>query len=133
MIKLEEFMVFEDEEGKSGIIIKNDSDSHCPWWKCYKQGTGGQIFNKNDEYFNKIKKLYKIKDDHYVHYYALKFMINGDLSKYDCIYNKDIAKEIEPLNIIINATINPESIKDIEKIIDELQEKLKNIKINLVV
>ena len=132
MKQLEEFMVFEDEDGKTGIIVKHDSDN-CPWWKCYKQGTGGQVFNENDGYFNKIIKLYKVNEDHYECYAALKYMLNGDLKKYDCVYDKSTEKEIEPLNIIINATVNPDSITDIEKIIDELQEKIKNLKINLTV
>jgi hypothetical protein len=44
---------------------------------------------------------------------------------------KEEEKKYEPINITINAVINSDSIKDVEKIINELQEKLSNLKINL--
>ena len=99
--ELEEFMVFVDKNGAMGVIIKNtytDSDTY-PWWKCYKDKTYGQVFNEQEKHYDNIDKLYKIKYNYYNEYfYALKFMNNGDLDSYNCVYeykeeiNDDISK-----------------------------------------
>lgn len=39
-------------------------------------------------------------------------------------------KRLEPLTVTINATINADSLNDINKVIDELQKKLSNLQIN---
>lgn len=37
----------------------------------------------------------------------------------------------EPVNITINVTLNQDSVTDVEKVIEELQRKLSNLKVNL--
>jgi hypothetical protein len=36
----------------------------------------------------------------------------------------------EPITLVMNVTINQDSINDVKKVINELQEKLQNLKIN---
>jgi len=133
--KLEEFMVFTDKDGAMGVIIKNthtDSDTY-PWWKCYKDKTYGQIFNEQEKHYDNIDKLYKIKYDYYNKYfYALKFMNDGDLDSYNCVYEyKEEIEEIQPLNITINITIN--NPKNVEEIANEIKAVLKNTNLQAIV
>lgn len=131
MKQLEEFMVFQDASGKTGVIIKG---CHYSWWKCFRE-FGGQVFDEKDNHFNEIVKLYKVKDvekQENIYFRALKFMFDGALNDWECVYDKETECENDSINIIINASVNPESIKDIEKVIQELQEKISNIKINMV-
>lgn len=117
--QLEEFMVFEDENHEMGVIIKCNPG----WWKCYRK-FGGHVFNElsNDKAYNSIIKLYKTKNDGYIHFGALKFMLDGDLSRYYCVYDKekdekeDENKVLEPVNVTINITVNnPNDIENICK------------------
>jgi len=45
--QIEEFMIFENKDGKMGVIIKTDNN-YYRWWKCYKDGKGGQVFIEDD-------------------------------------------------------------------------------------
>lgn len=124
--QLEEFMVFEDKNGKMGIILKNNSLNH-PWWKCYKDvNSGGQVFSEGSEFHNSIVKLYKVplEDKHSTHFRVLKFMVDGNLDYFECIYDENIQKEIEPVNIIINLTVNnPNNIDEfVKKLTKELEK-----------
>ena len=126
--KLEEFMVFEDKDGRMGVIIKNDSDEY-PWWKCYKDKTYGQVFNKQEKHYDNIFRLYKVKQYGYNEYFcALKFMNNGDLDSYNCVYEYkeevEETKEIQPVNITINLTVN--NPKNTEEIMNEIKKVLEN-------
>ena len=128
--ELEEFMVFVDKNGAMGVIIKNtytDSDTY-PWWKCYKDKTYGQVFNEQEKHYDNIDKLYKVKYNYYNEYfYALKFMNNGDLDSYNCVYEyKEEINEIQPLNLTINITIN--NHKNAEEITNEIKAVLEKHK-----
>jgi len=128
--ELEEFMVFVDKNGAMGVIIKNtytDSDTY-PWWKCYKDKTYGQVFNEQEKHYDNIDKLYKVKYNYYNEYfYALKFMNNGDLDSYNCVYKyKEEIEEIQPLNLTINITIN--NHKNAEEIANEIKAVLEKHK-----
>jgi hypothetical protein len=73
--QIEEFMVFEDEDGRMGVVIESDNENY-KWWKCYKsENVNGQIFNEieNDDNYNIIKKLYKTTFGN-KRFYAFKFM-----------------------------------------------------------
>jgi len=115
--QLEDFMVFKDKNGDRGVIIKNDSDD-CLWWKCIKDSIIGQRFNEQGEHYNNIVKLYKVKYGYDKYFCALKFMNNGKLDKYDCVYEyvKPI-EEVQLVNITINLTVN--NPKNTEEIMNE--------------
>ena len=125
--KLEEFMVFSDKDGKMGVIIKNDSDNY-PWWKCYRNESYGQVFSKQEKHYDNIFRLYKVKKYEYNEYFcALKFMNNGNLDSYNCVYEykEELEKteEIKPLNITINITMN--NTKKAEEITNEIKKVLE--------
>jgi len=85
--RIEEFMVFEDKDGKTGVIL-NSCHEDFVWWKCYKNiNNVGQVFNENDRCYNDIVKLYKIKYGYNNKFHALKFMNAGNLEDYNCIYD----------------------------------------------
>lgn len=119
--QLEEFMIFEDKNGEMGVIIKSDDNYH-KWWKCYRESQGGQVFNENDSNYKKIIKLYKVEGWSDKYFKALKFMDNGDLCGYECVY--DVTK-VEPVNITINMTVNCSD--DIDKFLDKLKEQLGSV------
>jgi hypothetical protein len=117
--QIEEFMVFEDENGKTGVIIESNSE-YFSWWKCYKSNDkGGQVFSFNDNNFYKINKLYKTNRDKY--FYALKFMANGDLSDYKCVY--DATKKLT--NVTIN--INIDKSYNVEQILNSIKNEFEKI------
>lgn len=119
--QLEEFMVFENNDGKMGVIIK--SNDRYEWWKCYKDGSGGQVFNENDEHYNRIVKLYKTENERDKHFYALKFMNDGNINKYKCVYDKSK----EPITIQI--IIEPDA--GIGQIYEQILLTLRNNGINI--
>ena len=127
--RLEEFMVFEDKSGEMGVIIKNTyiNSDECPWWKCYQNEDIGQVFNEEDKHFGNIKKLYKVKYKYSECFCALKFMNNGNLDSYNCVYEykEELEKteEIKPLNITINITMN--NTKKAEEITNEIKKVLE--------
>jgi len=108
--KLEEFMIFEDKSGEMGVIL-NSCHEDFTWWKCYKNIHDiGQVFNEDDEF------------------HALKFMENGNLENYNCIYEyKEGIKEVKlnkPVNITINLTVN--NPKNTDEIMNEIKKVLEN-------
>lgn len=123
MPELEEFMIFENDDGANGVIIK--CNNH--WWKCYKNNDCGQTFNKNDIYYNSIKKLYKCKKgDDYTKFNALKFMRGEDyrLEDYNCVYDRIIKQEPIINNYTINISV-PNNIST-EEVIDLFNKQLRN-------
>lgn len=133
MIKIEEFMVFENDDNNTGVIIKSDNE-FFDWWKCFRK-TGGQLFSEdNCSVHRNIIKLFKCNNLGSEKYYALKYMLDGDLSRYDCVYDKNKKEsEIKPVNTIINISVNGcnDSKSVVEQIIKKLQDEL--IKINMVI
>jgi len=125
--KIEEYMVFEDINGEMGVILKSDYSDNNPWWKCYKDSMGGDIFkqNSNDQIYNKIVKLFKsneIKNENKI-FDALKFMNNGNLKNYNCVYEYvELVEEIKPVSIMINLTLNDTNI--IENIYKQIAKEL---------
>lgn len=131
--KLEEFMVFKCKDGKMGVIIRSNYNDN-PWWFCYQDCDGGQIFKESisDEHYNNILKLYKV-DDLKVNdlrgekdklFYALDFMRNRSLSKYRCVYDATQEK-FKPVNITINLAVN--SLADTEKVFNVISKELQKI------
>jgi len=130
--KLEEFMIFEDKSGEMGVIL-NSCHEDFTWWKCYKNIHDiGQVFNEDDEYYADIVKIYKLKYGYNCKFHALKFMENGNLENYNCIYeykaeNKEV-KSNKPVNITINLTINnPKNTEEIANEIKKVLEKSNSI------
>jgi len=123
-LQLEEFMVFEDKDGEMGVIIKSDSDG-LPWWKRYQNGITGQVFEEQDKHYNNIAKLFKVKYGHDKQFCALKFMYNGGIRNYNCVYEYvEPVEEIKPVNIMINLTINnPKNLEDIMSEVKVILEK----------
>lgn len=105
---------------KDGDIISGDTN----WCSLNRYDENLNHLNRGYPLFNIVKVIQP--SAHYYYYYN----INKD-DKYEVIWDKE--KEYEPVNIIINATVNPKSITDVENVIKELQEKLNNLKINLSV
>lgn len=132
MINLEEFMIFEDEDGEKGIIISTDNNSKYVWWKCFRTCNGGQIFSENDECHQKILKLYRCKHSDSIKYCALRFMQDGKLDNYsyDCVYHKkdEYQSSIDATINIITNSVRPE---DLEKIMLEIQKKFNNLNYNI--
>jgi len=124
--QLEEFMVFEDRNGEMGIIIKSNSEKY-KWKKCYNNLDVGQIFSEDcdNKIYNQIIKLYVIKDEKSRIFGALRFMNNGGLHRYKCVYEyvKPIEK-VQPVNITINLTVN--NPKNTEEIMNEIKKVLEN-------
>ena len=122
--QLEEFMVFEDRNGEMGVIIKSNSEKY-KWKKCYNNLDVGQIFNENydNKIYNQIVKLYIVEDKGSRIFGALRFMNNGGLHRYKCIYKYvepiEEIKEIKPINITINLTLN--NHKNLEEIMSEIK------------
>jgi hypothetical protein len=127
MVKIEEFMVFEDENGEVGVIIKNKESSCYAWKKVYVSGYA-EIFDEilSDEDYLEIAKLYKHKDGYNL-FSALIFMTDSDLNMFDCVYDKS-EKSIE---VKIKAAIDNGDLQEINQVIDDLQEKLSHLKIKL--
>lgn len=108
--KLEEFMVLANIEGEQGVLIEHSGSESYPWWICY--GDSGQVFNESesDRDYQNISKVYKSKRNWHEKYDALKFMRDGSLSEYECVYDKDK--------------------KDV-KVIDTIEKNSKNVKLRL--
>jgi len=108
--KLEEFMILENSEGEQGVLIEHEGSETYPWWICY--GNGGQVFaeSEGDKDYQNISKLYKSIRNGHVKYDALKFMRDGSLIEYDCVYDKN---EVEVI------------------IVDEIEEKFKKCQVEI--
>jgi len=121
--KLKEFMIFEDKSGEMGVIL-NSCHEDFTWWKCYKNIHDiGQVFNEDDEYYADIVKIYKLKYGYNCKFHALKFMENGNLENYNCIYEYKEVKSNKPVNITINLTVN--NPKNTEEIMNEIKKVLE--------
>ena len=126
--KLEEFMVFEDKNGEMGVIIKSNSEKY-KWKKCYNNLDVGQIFSEDcdNKIYNQIIKLYIIEDERNKIFGALRFMNNGGIHRYKCVYEYiehiDEIDEIKPVNITINLTLN--NYKNLEEIMSEIKVVLE--------
>lgn len=65
-------------------------------------------------------------------------VIQPSANKYYYHINNDANSEViwerkkqEPVTINLNMSINADSVRDVERIIEELQEKLKNLKVDI--
>lgn len=88
--KLEEYMIFETNDGYDGVILKNNNlHSSSSWNMCFRNCEGGQVFSNGDNHYKNISKLYTCAFPDDKKYYAFKYMMNKDLDYYFCIYDKD--------------------------------------------
>lgn len=126
MPKIEEYMLFEDDNGEMGVIIKTNY-TYENWWKVYKKSNGGQVFGEGDSNYKNINKLFKVTDEDRMQFYALKFMSNGNMNEHTCVYDKSKIEEPVINNYTINITV-PSNVNE-KELTNQILEQLKTARI----
>lgn len=79
----------------------------------------------SDDLYDEYQSKFNIKQIYIPNHPYDIFYINKG---WKLIWEREEEK-VEPLNITLNVSINPDSIKDVENVINELKSKLSNLEI----